>query len=132
MAPALAILAICAVVPNSAKATIISGNATLGIGNGSVSVSGNGITTGCIDWYNISAPSCPQPAGTTGTFSVQAAGSTGIFNGSQTGTIQDLNFLTTFPVVDFMVVSNGAMFDLTHLLSNAGGNIGDIPDGRDR
>jgi len=94
-----------------------------------VSVSGNGVTSGCIIWYNIAPLTCPAPPATpptgTGNFSVQAGGSSGIFNGSETGTIQDLSYMTAFPVVDFLTLSNGALFDLIDLRPNLGANIGD-------
>jgi hypothetical protein len=103
------------------------GSATLNAGNGSVRVTGNGSTSGCIDWYSGVAPSSCQPDGTTSTFTVNGP-STAPFIPGQTGTIKDLNFNTPFPVTDFIDVAIGggatARFDLTNLRVNTGAAVG--------
>lgn len=114
------------------------GSAILNAGNGSVQVSGNGITSGCIDWYNTGlAPASCQPNGTTGSFSVEGSSSAPFLVG-QTGTIQDLNFSPPLPLVDFITIALGggltAHFDLTGLRFNGPTSIGDCtaangPDG---
>jgi hypothetical protein len=131
----------CTSFAGLAGATTItsSGMGILNVGNGAVQVSGNGLTSGCIDWYNTTtAPSGCQPAGTTGSLTVNGS-STGPFAAGQTGTIQDLNFNTALPLVDFIKVNLGggstAHFDLIGLRFNAGANIGDCgasngPDGK--
>jgi len=108
-----------------------SGTAILDAGNGSVVVSGNGTTNGCMNWYNTgSAPTaCPSPS--TGMLTVEA-GSTSPFVDETTGTIQNLNFNTVFPVVDFIQI--GALdFDLLDVRFNFGPAIGSCssPDDTD-
>jgi hypothetical protein len=99
----------------------------LNAGNGSVRVSGNGSTSGCIDWFSTVAPSSCQPDGTTSTFTVNGP-STAPFVAGQTGTIKDLNFNTPFPVTDFIDIAIGgggtARFDLTNLRVNTGPAVG--------
>lgn len=124
---AAGVLALLALT-GSAFATPITnaGPALLNIGNGSIFVNGNGRTTGCLDWYNISAPGGCQPEGTTGTFTVQG-GSSAPFVSGQPGTITDLNFNTPLPLVNFLQVGTPVVshFDLTGLRFNNGGDIGD-------
>jgi hypothetical protein len=109
------------------------GTGILDAGNGSVIVSGNGITSGCINWYNSGpAPTiCPDTGG-TGTLTVQG-GSTAPFTPGQTGTIQDLSFETTYPLVDFMVVNKlggvPLQFDLADIRFNGGTAIGNCAAG---
>jgi len=109
------------------------GTGILDAGNGSVVVSGNGVTSGCINWYNSgSAPTtCPDTGG-TGSLSVQG-GSTAPFVAGDTGTIQDLSFQTVTPLVDFLVVdrpgSHPLQFDLEDLRFNGGTTIGDCTAG---
>jgi hypothetical protein len=103
------------------------GSANLNAGNGSVRVSGNGSTSGCIDWFSAVAPTSCQPDGTTSTFSVNAPSSAPFVPG-QTGLIKDLNFNTPFPVTDFIdiQIAGGATarFDLTNLRVNGGTAVG--------
>jgi hypothetical protein len=109
------------------------GTGILDAGNGSVIVSGNGVTSGCINWYNSGpAPTiCPDTGG-TGTLTVQGQ-STTPFTPGQTGTIQDLSFETTYPLVDFMVVNKlggvPLQFDLANIRFNGGTAIGDCTAG---
>jgi hypothetical protein len=115
-------------IPVSARAAFITnaGTAILNAGNGSVVVTGGGMSSGCIDWYNTTAPSCPQAAGTTAAFSVNG-GSTSPFASGETGAIKDINFNTSFPVVDFITIvtpSGIAHFDLADLRVNLGPDIG--------
>src|SRR5437764_9173203 len=116
-------------IGTSAFATPLTnlGTATLNAGNGSVRVSGNGTSSGCIDWYSGVAPSTCQPDWTTSTFTVNAP-STSPFVPGQAGTIKDLNFNTPFPVIDFIDVAIGAAgparFDLTNLRVNTGPAVG--------
>jgi hypothetical protein len=101
------------------------GSAVVSAGNGSIFVTGNGVTSGCLDWFNVAAPSGCQPSGTTATFSLQG-GSTAPFVAGQAGTIADLNFNTPLPFVNFMQVpaAGGAHFDLISLRTNTNGSIG--------
>jgi len=109
------------------------GTGILDAGNGSVIVSGNGVTSGCINWYNggTAPTTCPDVGG-TGSLTVQG-GSTLPFMPGETGTIQDLSFQTAFPLVDFMVVQRGVgsplQFDLEDLRFNGGTAIGDCTAG---
>jgi hypothetical protein len=124
----LALVTALLAAPGAAKATLLTnfGTAVLDAGNGSVLVKGNGVTTGCIDWFNVTAPSSCQPDGTTASLSVQG-GSTAPFVSGQTGLIADLNFNTVFPVIDFITVGPGgsiAHFDLKDLRVNTGPDIG--------
>jgi hypothetical protein len=97
------------------------GTALLDAGNGSVVVSGNGTTVGCIDWYNGgSPPACPSAS--TGMLTVEG-GSTSPFTVGSTGTIQNLAFNTTYPVVDFIAIG-GLDFDLIDVRFNTGPAIG--------
>ena len=105
------------------------GTAVLNAGNGAVEVSGNGVTTGCIDWFNsLMGPMVCQPPGTTGSFSVQAS-STAPFMVGQTGLIQDLNFNPPLPLLDFITIDLGGgvtgHFDLKDLRFNGNTAIGD-------
>lgn len=103
------------------------GTGLLNAGNGSVIVTGNGSTSGCIDFYNTTAPTTCQPDNTTASLSVNG-GSTAPFVPGQTGTIKDLNFNTPFPVVNFIQIGTGALaphFDLRDLRFNVGPAIGD-------
>jgi hypothetical protein len=110
------------------------GTGILDAGDGSVVVSGNGITSGCINWYNGgTAPATCPDTGATGSLTVEG-GSTSPFVAGQTGTIQDLSFETVTPLVDFLVVDRpgGAaplQFDLEDLRFNGGTAIGDCTAG---
>jgi hypothetical protein len=103
------------------------GTGILEAGNGSVVVSGNGVTGGCINWYDSGpAPSfCPTAGG--GDFTVQG-GSSAPFTTGQTGTIQNLNFNTVNPFVDFIVVNRIGLpslhFDLKDIRFNGDTAIG--------
>jgi hypothetical protein len=99
-----------------------SGTAILDAGNGSVVVSGNGVTNGCINWYNGGSPP-PCSGSGSGTLTVDA-GSTSPFNVGATGTIQDIAFNTPFPIVDFIAIG-GLDFDLLDIVVNTGPAIGD-------
>jgi hypothetical protein len=113
-----------------AAALTNSGTAILDAGDGSVVVSGNGVTNGCINWFNSgSPPPCPGSGG--GTLSVEA-GSTSPFTVGASGTIQDIAFNTPFPVVDFIAIG-GLDFDLLDIVVNTGPTIGDCfsPDDTD-
>jgi hypothetical protein len=109
------------------------GTAILEAGNGSVIVSGNGTSAGCIIWYSGGSPSstCPNASG-GGTFSVQG-GSTSPFSSGETGTIENLNFNTMLPLVDFMVIntSPSSQFDLFDIRVNTGAAIGDCTSALD-
>jgi hypothetical protein len=99
-----------------------SGTAILVAGSGSAVVSGNQVTSGCINWYNGGTPpSCPSAS--TGLLTVEA-GSTSPFTVGASGSIQNLDFNTVFPVVDFMTIG-GLDFDLLDLRFNTGAAIGD-------
>jgi len=116
-----AIILSAAGVAQAAKLTN-SGTAILDAGNGAVDVSGNGVTTGCIDWYNGGSPP-PCPDSNTATLTVEA-GSTSPFVVNSTGTIKNLDFDSVYPMVDF--VSIGALdFDLLDVRFNTGASIGD-------
>jgi len=101
------------------------GTGSLDAGNGSVIVSGNGVTTGCINWYTTTAPTLCPDTGATGDLTVQG-GSTAPFVAGDTGTIQDLSFQTTLPLVDFLVINRPSMaslqFDLLDIRSNTTGS----------
>jgi hypothetical protein len=104
------------------------GTAVLEAGNGSVVVSGNGTTGGCIIWYNGGTPPNICPTSGTGNLSVQG-GSTAPFTVGDTGTIDNLNFNTTLPLVGFMVISNPTDpmtidFDLVDIRTNGATPIG--------
>jgi hypothetical protein len=116
-----AIILSAAGIAQAAKLTD-SGTAILDAGNGSVDVSGNGTTTGCIDWYNGGSPP-PCPNSGTATLTVDA-GSTSPFIVGSTGTIQNLTFNTVYPVVDFVTIG-GLDFDLLDVRFNTGAAIGD-------
>jgi len=109
------------------------GTGILDAGDGSVVVSGNGVTSGCINWYNGGAAptTCPD-TGATGSLTVEG-GSTTPFVAGQTGTIQDLSFQTVTPLVDFLVVNKAGdpplQFDLEDLRFNSGAAIGDCTAG---
>ncbi len=111
----------------------MGGTGILNAGDGSVVVSGNGTTSGCINWYNDGAvpTTCPDVGG-TGSLTVEG-GSTAPFVVGNTGTIQDLSFETVTPLVDFIVVNRGAaaapQFDLEDLRFNGGTAIGDCSAG---
>ncbi|HEY3826445.1 MAG TPA: hypothetical protein VGL82_17895 [Bryobacteraceae bacterium] len=116
---------------SAATPLLMMGSAILDAGNGSVIVSGNGTTSGCINWYNTTAPTTCPDVGGTGDFTVNG-GSTAPFTPGETGTIQDLSFQTTYPLVDFLDVShtNGdVFFDLEDIRFNGGAAIGDCSAG---
>jgi hypothetical protein len=103
-----------------------SGTAILNAGNGSVVVSGNGVTSGCINWYNSGGPPpCTNPptAG-SGSLTVDAS-STSPFTDGETGTIQDLAFNTVYPVVDFISIGGVDFFNLTDIRFNGATAVGD-------
>src|ERR1700722_8689415 len=81
------------------------GSAILQAGNGSVLVSGNGTSGGCIIWYNAGSPLGTCPTVGNGNLTVEA-GSTAPFTVNDTGTIDNLNFNVALPLVDFIVVNN--------------------------
>jgi hypothetical protein len=131
----LAIIAVTTLTLSTAGASPITalGTGILDAGNGSVVVSGNGVNSGCINWYNSGpAPTTCPDVGGTGSLTVQG-GSTAPFITGQTGTIQDLSFETTYPLVDFLVVNkpNGIplQFDLEDIRFNGGTAIGDCAAG---
>ncbi len=105
------------------------GTGILDAGNGSVVVSGNGTTSGCITWYNSGSAPTACPTSGTGNLTVQA-GSTAPFTVGKTGTIANLNFNVTYPVVDFMVINNSPNtpstidFDLEDIRYNGSTAIG--------
>jgi len=105
-----------------------SGTAVLDAGNGSVVVSGNGTTSGCMNWYNSGSAPTTCPSASTGTLTVEA-GSTSPFINESTGTIQNLEFNTPFPLVDFISISEpGPLtldFDLLDIRFNGSTAIGD-------
>ena len=104
------------------------GSGILQAGNGSVVVSGNGLTGGCIIWYNGGTPPDTCPTSGTGNLTVEG-GSTSPFAPGETGTIQNLNFNETLPLKDFIVIPNGTSapfeFDLADIRVNGGTPIGD-------
>jgi len=110
------------------------GTGILDAGDGSVVVSGNGVTSGCINWYNAGpAPTTCPDVGGSASLTVEG-GSTLPFTAGETGTIQDLSFQTVTPLVDFLVVNRpgGAVplqFDLEDLRFNSGTAIGDCTAG---
>jgi len=105
------------------------GSAVLEAGNGSVVVSGNGTTGGCIIWYNGGTPPTTCPTTGSGNLTVQA-GSTAPFTNGDIGTIDNLNFDTTLPLVGFMVINNlpntpaSIDFDLKDIRTNGATPIG--------
>jgi hypothetical protein len=105
------------------------GSAILEAGNGSVVVSGNGTTGGCIIWYNGGSPPTTCPTTGAGNLTVEA-GSTLPFNVGDTGTIDNLNFNTALPLVGFMVIDNAPNtpatidFDLEDIRFNGATAIG--------
>ena len=109
------------------------GTGILDAGDGSVVVSGNGVTSGCINWYNggTAPTTCPDVGG-SGSLTVQG-GSTQPFISGQSGEIKDLSFETAFPLVDFLVVDHGiappVQFDLEDIRFNGGTAIGDCTAG---
>jgi len=66
--------ALIALVPGLASALPITnlGTAILDAGNGDVVVSGNGMSGGCINWYNGCMPPATCPTAGGGTFTVEA------------------------------------------------------------
>ncbi|HEX4278348.1 MAG TPA: PEP-CTERM sorting domain-containing protein [Bryobacteraceae bacterium] len=126
--PAL-ILATAAVAPADLITDL--GTAVLNAGNGSVVVTGNGQTNGCINWYNGGSPpdACPTAGG--GTFTVDA-GSTAPFTVDSSGAIQNLIFNVPLPLVDFITIGSGPSayeFDLRDLRFNGSTAIGDCTAG---
>jgi len=115
------VLILSAGIAQAAKLTN-SGTAILDAGNGSAVVSGNQVTSGCINWYNGGSPP-PCPSSSTGMLTVEA-GSTSPFVVGATGTIQNLDFNTLFPLIDFMAIG-GLDFDLLDIRFNTGPAIGD-------
>jgi hypothetical protein len=105
------------------------GTAILDAGNGSVVVSGNGTTGGCINWYNGGTAPTACPSASTGTLTVDA-GSTSPFVVGDTGTIENLNYNVTYPLVDFIAIG-GLDFDLTDIRFNTGAAIGDCTSADD-
>lgn len=105
------------------------GSAILEAGNGSVVVSGNGTTGGCIIWYNGGSPPTTCPTSGTGDLTVQG-GSTAPFTVGDTGTIDNLNFNVVYPLVGFMVIDNAPNtpatidFDLEDIRFNGATAIG--------
>jgi hypothetical protein len=107
-------------------ATPITGSAVLNAGNGTVLVSGNGVTNGCIIWSTGSSLPTACPTTGTGSFTVTAASSHPPFTVGDPGTIDNLNFnsLAGGPLVGFMTV-DGVIFDLTSIAYNTGATKGD-------
>jgi len=91
---------------------------------GTVNVSGNGQTGGCINFSMSST--CPTSGG--GTY-VVVAPSTAPFTDGNTGSIENLNFNETYPVTDFITYGSGSSavdFDLIDIRANTSGSaIGD-------
>ena len=115
------------VSPNLTMAAAIGGSAVLDNGNGTVLVSGNGVTSGCIIWSsgnNPPPPACPTSG--AGTFTVEPGSTNPPFTTGTNGTIDNLNFnsLAGGPLVGFMVV-DGVDFDLTGIAVNTGATIGE-------
>jgi len=125
------IFTLIALTASLAGATALTGfgSAILEAGNGSVVVSGNGTTGGCIIWYNGGTPPTTCPTTGSGNLTVEA-GSTAPFNNGDTGTIDNLNFNTTLPLVGFMVINNlpntpaTIDFDLKDIRTNGATPIG--------
>ncbi len=121
--------AISTASPAAAEQLTDFGTAILQAGNGSVVVSGNGTTGGCIIWYNGGAPPTTCPTSGTGILTVEA-GSTAPFTVGDTGTIDNLNFNTTLPLIGFMVINNAPNmpatldFDLKDIRTNGPTPIG--------
>jgi len=115
--------------PATAATLTSYGTAILQAGNGSVVVSGNGATSGCVIWYNGGSPPTTCPTTGTGNLTVQA-GSTAPFTTGDSGTIDNLNFNTTEPLVGFMVINNAPNtpgtidFDLKDIRFNGSTAIG--------
>ena len=105
------------------------GTAFLQAGNGSVVVSGNGATGGCIIWYNAGNPPNTCPTTGNGNLTVQGGSSAPFFVGDP-GTITNLNFNAIFPLIDFIVIDNtprtpaSIHFDLTDIRFNGSTAIG--------
>jgi hypothetical protein len=121
------------VVPAGASPITNLGTGILDAGDGSVVVSGNGTTSGCINWYNgTTAPATCPDVGGTASLTVEGGSSAPFFSG-QTGTIQDLSFETVTPLVDFIEVNRGGgaplQFDLEDIRFNGGTAIGDCSAG---
>ena len=91
---------------------------------GTVDVSGNGQTGGCINWST--ATTCPTSG--SGSYMVVAP-STAPFTDGNTGAIDNLNFNVSYPVTDFITYGSGSSavdFDLIDIRSNtSGATIGD-------
>jgi hypothetical protein len=101
------------------------GTAILQAGNGSVIVSGNGTTGGCIIWFNGVEPADTCPTSGSGNFTVQG-GSTDPYLVGETGTIQNLNFNTPLPLVGFMqLTGHTTKWDLADIRFNGSTAIGD-------
>ncbi len=99
-----------------------AGTAILDAGNGSVVVSGDGVHSGCINWSSGVTPpaACTNPPTPgSGTLTVDP-GSTAPFTSGETGTIQDLSFQTTYPLVDFVAIGGLDFFDLLDVRFNSG------------
>ena len=107
--------------PGFALADMITGSGVLNIGNGTVTVSGNGVTSGCIIW-SPSPSTCPTSG--SGSLTVESASSSPPFTMGDMGTIDNLNFNVALPLVDFITV-DGVMFDLENLDFNGSTAIGD-------
>jgi hypothetical protein len=86
---------------------------------GTVDVSGNGQTGGCINWST--STTCPTSG--SGSYTVVAP-STAPFVDGQTGSIDNLNFNVTYPVTDFITYGSGpgtVDFDWMDIRSNTSG-----------
>lgn len=111
-------------LPGLSMATSISGNAVLNAGNGTVLVSGNGETNGCIIWSTgTAAPPSECPTTGSGTFTVTAASSNPPFTVGDTGTIDNLNYnsIAGGPLVSFITIDS-VKFDLTGIAHNTTGS----------
>ncbi len=115
-------------LPALSMATPITGDVILNAGNGTVLVSGNGATSGCIIWSTGTVappPACPTSG--NGTFTVDAGSTSPPLTVGDTGNIDNLNFysLAGGPLVDFITV-DGIQFDLTSIaFNNTGSDIGE-------
>ncbi len=114
--------------PSLTTANPIGGMAILDAGNGTVLVSGNGVTSGCIIWSTGVIPPPPAcPTSGNGTFTVDPGSTMPPFTIGDTGTIANLNFnsISGGPLTDFLVI-DGVHFDLTGIAYNTtGSNIGE-------